>query len=96
MAPPLKDRKVGTLVLIVLFGIMMGAFVSVVLEKLLPDNVGVVKTFFTHAVMFGIGYPNPFPVDLIAVKFQFGIQFKFTMMSILGVFLSLYFFRWYR
>jgi hypothetical protein len=96
MAPPLKDRKVGTLALIVLLGIVMGAFVSALLERLLPGGSNVVKTFFTYSLPFGVGYPNPVHVDLMAIKFQFGFKFEFTMLSILGVFLSLYFFRWYR
>jgi hypothetical protein len=96
MAPPLKDRKVGTLALIVLFGIMMGAFVSKLVEALVAGRKNVVSTFFTYPLKFGVGYPEPFNVDLLAVQFQFGFQFEFTMLSILGVFLSLYFFRWYR
>ncbi len=103
MAPPLKDRKLGTLVLIVLLGIIMGAFMSALVEKL-PGGENVVKTFFTYPVEFGLGEAkdgcpgsyHPIPINLIAIKFQFGIQFKFTMLSIIGVFLSLYFFRWYR
>jgi hypothetical protein len=96
MAPPLKDRKLGTLVLIVLLGIIMGAYASALVKIMLPGSDNVVKTFFTYALPFGVGYPSPFSVDLIAIKFQFGFQFEFTMLSILGVFLSLYFFRWYR
>jgi len=97
MAPPLKDRKLGTLVLIVLLGIVMGAYMSAVVKMLMPGSDNVVKTFFTSALLFGVGGPtNPINVDLIAIKFQFGFQFEFTMLSILGVFLSLYFFRWYR
>jgi hypothetical protein len=96
MAPPLKDRKVGTLLLIVLVGIVMGAYMSALVKVLLPGSDNVVKTFFTYALPFGVGYPSPVIVDLMAIKFQFGFQFEFTMLSILGVFLSLYFFRWYR
>jgi len=97
MAPPLKDRKVGTLLLIVLVGVVMGAFMSALVEMLVPGNGNVVKTFFTYAVEFGVGSPDkPVAINLIAIKFQFGFQFKFTMLSIIGVFLSLYFFRWYR
>ncbi|MDR2694552.1 MAG: DUF4321 domain-containing protein [Chitinispirillales bacterium] len=96
MAPPLKDRKAGTLLLIVLVGIVMGAYMSALVKVLMPGSDNVVKTFFTYALPFGVGYPAPVVVDLIAIKFQFGFQFEFTMLSILGVFLSLYFFRWYR
>ncbi len=97
MAPPLKDRKFGTLLLIVLVGIVMGAYASALVKMLLPGSDNVVKTFFTYPLEFGVGGPvTPINVNLIAIKFQFGFQFEFTMLSILGVFLSLYFFRWYR
>jgi hypothetical protein len=93
MAVQLKDKKVGTLILIALLGIIMGAYMNELVVMVIPDSAGVVKKFFTAAVMFGI---PEFDWDLAAIKLQFGIQFKFTMLSILGVFLSRYFFRWYR
>jgi hypothetical protein len=39
---------------------------------------------------------SPLMVDLNAIKFQFGIQFSFSLMSIVGLFISLYAFRWFR
>jgi len=39
---------------------------------------------------------GPLILDLSAIKFQLGFQVKVSLMSIIGVFLSLYFFRWYR
>jgi hypothetical protein len=68
---------------------------------MLPGDDNVVKTFFTHTIPFGIGgfdegRPVPVIVDLYAIRFQLGFQFRFSLMSIIGVFLSLYFFRWYK
>lgn len=39
---------------------------------------------------------SPLVIDLNAIKFQFGFQLKFSFMSVIGILLSLYFFRWYR
>ncbi|MBD3392418.1 MAG: DUF4321 domain-containing protein [Chitinivibrionales bacterium] len=39
---------------------------------------------------------SPLMLDLSAIKFQLGLQVSFSFMSVAGVFLSLYFFRWYR
>jgi len=91
MAVPLKDKKFGTLTLVVLLGIILGAFLNGLILAVPGDNV--VKTFFTYTIEFGV--PG-IDIDLYAIKFQFGIQFKFSLMSIIGVFLSLYFFRWYK
>jgi hypothetical protein len=111
MALPLKDKKISTLILIVLVGIIIGAYLNALVLALPGESV--VKTFFTTAITFGVGdfaesqkvavgvgdtseSLKPLIIDLYAMKFQFGFQFKFTMFSILGVFLSLYFFRWYK
>jgi hypothetical protein len=99
MALPLKDKKISTLILIVLVGIVMGGYLNALVLALPGESV--VKTFFTAAITFGVGdftegSPIPVVIDLYAIKFQIGFQFKFTMFSILGVFLSLYFFRWYK
>jgi|GEM_PF-507604 len=39
---------------------------------------------------------SPLVIDFSAIKFQLGLQISFSFMSIVGIFLSLYFFRWYR
>jgi hypothetical protein len=43
-----------------------------------------------------LGSDKPVLVDLNAIKFQIGYMFKFSLLSIIGIFVSLYFFRWYR
>jgi hypothetical protein len=40
--------------------------------------------------------PAPLVIDLSAIRFLLGFQVSFSFISIVGVFLSLYFFRWYR
>jgi len=100
MAVPLKDKKFGTLVLVVLIGIIIGSYLNA-LVLMLPGGDNVVKMFFTYTIPFGLGgfaegNPAPVIIDLYAIKFAFGFQFKFSLMSIIGIFLSLYFFRWYK
>ncbi|MCL2218362.1 MAG: DUF4321 domain-containing protein [Chitinispirillia bacterium] len=91
MAVQLKDRKFGTLVLVVLLGIIIGSYFNALVLMIPGENV--FKTFFTFPIQFGL---NSIDIDLYAIKFQFGFQFRFSLMSIIGVFLSLYFFRWYK
>ncbi|MDR2578709.1 MAG: DUF4321 domain-containing protein [Chitinispirillales bacterium] len=101
MALPLKDKKLGTLILVVLLGVIIGAYLNAFL-LMLPGGDNVVKTFFTYTIPFGIGgfdeagNPSPYMLDLYAIRFQIGFQFRFSLLSILGVFMSLYFFRWYK
>jgi hypothetical protein len=92
----LKEKNFWTLVLIVLVGILIGSYLGTLITAI-PGGGNVVKTFFTYNfISFGIGFPNPWFIDLAAVKFQFGFDIKFNLFSVIGVFLSLYFFRWYR
>jgi hypothetical protein len=66
---------------------------------MIPGGNNVVQTLFTHNFTFGFGdleHGKPFIVDLQAIKFQLGLQIHFSLLSILGIFVSLYFFRWYK
>ncbi len=94
MAVGLKEKNISTLTLVVLVGILIGSFLGELVGSI-PNSV--VKTFFTyHFINFGVGYPEPLLVDMSAVKFQIGFMVKFNLLSIIGIFISLYFFRWYK
>lgn len=96
MAISLKDKKFGTLLLIVLVGILVGSYLNL-LFGLIPGENNVVKNFFTYNfINFGFGFPHAVLVNLYAIKFKLGLQIKFSLLSILGIPLSLYFFRWFR
>ena len=98
MAIQLKEKRASTLILVVIVGILIGSYLNSFVE-MLPGWENVVKTFFTYSIPVGIGdFVNnkPVLVDLNAIKFQIGFMFKFSLLSIIGVFISLYFFRWYR
>jgi hypothetical protein len=91
----LKERNFWTLVLIVIVGILIGSYLGALIA-LIPSN-NVIKTFFTYNfISFGIGFPHPLFLDLSACKFQLGFQMKFNLFSVIGLFISLYFFRWYK
>jgi hypothetical protein len=92
-----RNRKTGTMVLVILIGLLVGAYLNVFFRELLPDG-NVVRMLFTTPLNFGIGdFVNnkPLLVDLAAFRFQFGFQFDFSLLSIVGIFIGLYFFRWY-
>jgi ABC-type nitrate/sulfonate/bicarbonate transport system permease component len=95
MAIMLKEKKAVTLGLIVVVGILIGSYVSALIGLIPGENV--VKTFFTYPfINFGFGFPNAAMLDLSAIQFQLGLQVKFSLLSIVGIFVSLYFFRWYK
>ena len=98
MAVPLKEKRISTLVLVVFTGILIGSYLNSIVE-MLPVGENVVKTFFTYSIPFGVGdfvHNKPVLIDLNAIKFQVGFMFRFSLLSVIGVFVSLYLFRWYR
>lgn len=98
MAVPLKEKKISTLILVVLTGILIGSYLNSIVE-MLPVGENVVKTFFTYSIPFGVGdfvHNKPVLIDLNAIKFQIGFMVRFSLLSVIGVFVSLHFFRWYR
>lgn len=98
MAGTLSEKRISTLILVVLVGILIGSFLNSVIE-IIPGGENVFKTFFTYSIPFGIGdiaHNKPLIIDLHAIKFQFGFMIRFSLLSILGIFVSLYIFRWYR
>ncbi len=96
MAIGLKEKSFTTMFLVVIVGILVGSYFNSLIG-MIPGGNNVVKTFFTYNfINFGIGFPNPLVINLDAIKLQIGIQMKFSLLSVLGIFLSLYFFRWYK
>lgn len=96
MAIGLKEKNFRTLVLVVMVGILIGSYLNS-LVGMLPGENNVVSKFFTYNFIdFGIGFPHALMIDIDAIKFQMGFQMKFSLLSIIGVFVSLYFFRWYK
>ena len=99
MAIGLKDRNIWTLVLVVIVGLLIGSYLGILIG-LMPGGNNVVKTFFTYNfISFGVGdFVNnkTLLIDLAAIKFQLGFQMKVNLLSLVGVGVSLYLFRWYK
>jgi hypothetical protein len=94
----LKDRSLSALIITIVVGVIFGSFLNSIVMAL-PGGANVVKTFFTHSISFGIGdfiNNKPLLIDLAAIKFQIGFMVKFSLLSLIGLVVSLYMFRWYR
>ena len=53
MAVPLKEKRISTLIIVVLIGILIGSYLNSIV-KMLPGGESVVKTFFTYSIPFGV------------------------------------------
>jgi hypothetical protein len=85
-----RTRGLGKLFIVLFFGLLMGGALGEVLGHFLPD--GVVKEFFVRSISAGIG---PAELNLHAIAFTLGFSFKVNVMSVVGVILAAYYFRWY-
>jgi len=81
-----------------ILGIIIGSYLNSAVE-MLPGGASVVKTFFTGSIPIGIGdftQSKPAVLDLSAIKLMLGFQIKFSLLSLTGLIVGLYLFRWYR
>ena len=86
------NRKPATLLLVTVIGLLIGSLLSGAMSGMY-DNV--VKTIFTFPVTIGIGYPEPWALDLAFIKFKIGFQLHLTLLSFVGVVVGLWIYRWY-
>jgi hypothetical protein len=98
MAGLLKEKPLSALVFFIIIGIIIGSYLNSLIG-MLPGGSNVVKTFFTYSFPIGIGdFVNnkPLLIDLEAIKFQIGFQLRISLLTVIGIIVSVYLFRWYR
>jgi hypothetical protein len=89
----LKEKTFAGLVFAVVVGLVAGSLLTQ-LFGFLPDSV--VKEFFTKSVSFGFGFnPDGLVLDLNALKLKLGVTCEFTFLSLVGIAVAAYLFRWY-
>lgn len=85
-----RQKRIGILIVMVVFGMIVGTALGEAIAVLLPE--GVVKEFFLRSVLASIG---PGTLNLVAFSITFGMSFKVNVMAVLGMILAAYMFRWY-
>jgi hypothetical protein len=98
MAGLLKEKPLSALVFFIIIGIIIGSYLNSLIG-MLPGGSNVVKTFFNNSFPIGIGdFVNnkPLLIDLEAIKFQIGFQLRISLLTIIGIIVSIYLFRWYK
>jgi len=90
------EKKVSTLVLVAIMGLIIGSYLGLLIGNI-PGEANVVRDLFLFNILpISVGYPNPISVDVSAIKFQFGFEMNINLMSIVGVIVSLWAFRWFK
>lgn len=85
-------KSLGTVVLTLMLGVLIGAIVSEVLGLFLSKG-SVAEQLFVRYVAFG---PEVTKWNLVILDVTFGFQIHFNLMSVIGVFVASQILRWYR
>ena len=86
-----RGRGIGFLLTVIILGVLIGGVIGEIIGLLMPE--GVVKEFFLRSVKASVG---PVTLDLHAFSVTLGFGLKLNIVSVLGVCLVAYLFRWYR
>ena len=95
----MKKRSWGYITLGLVFGALIGSLIGQLLGWILPE--GVVKDFFLLGVSFDLAglvgnESGVVVIDLIIIKFKFGVSIAFNFTSLIGLATAYYFLRFFR
>lgn len=85
-------KSLGTVVLTLTIGVLIGAIVSEVIGLFLNEG-SVAEQLFVRYISFG---PEVTHWNLVILDVTFGFQIHFNLMSVIGVFVASQMLRWYR
>jgi len=85
-------KSLGTVVLTMTLGVLIGAIVSEVIGLFLSEGT-VAEQLFVRYISFG---PEVTHWNLVIIDLTFGFQIHFNLMSVIGVFVASQMLRWYR
>jgi len=91
-APDKMRKSLGTVVLTLTLGVLIGAIVSEVIGLFLNEG-SVAEQLFVRYISFG---PEVTSWNLVVLELTFGFQIHFNLMSVIGVFVASQMLRWYR
>ena len=86
-----KKNNYFFIILIIICGAMISSSIGLIISYVVPD--GVVKDFFILSQMIGW---KPFTIDLFIINFTTGIYINISVLSIIGMFISWYFLRYFK
>lgn len=85
-------KSLGTVVLTLTLGVLIGAIFSEVIGLFLSEG-SVAEQLFVRYISFG---PEVTHWNLVIIDLTFGFEIHFNLMSVIGVFVASQMLRWYR
>lgn len=92
----MNEKPLSTLVFIVIIGMIIGSVLGQAIGGLLPESTPKSFLLGSYSPNFGFDSAGPFLIDLYVIKIKMGLQFTFNIISLIGMALSVYLFRWYK
>ena len=86
------QRSLGTIVLTLMLGVLIGAIFSEVIGLFLSEG-SVAEQLFVRYIPFGLKVTH---WNLVIIDLTFGFELHFNLMSVIGVFVASQMLRWYR
>ena len=88
-----NKRSILVVLIILLFGCIIGTALSQLFSLILPDSV--VKQFFLKTTSIGWGNSSGW-VDFNIIRFKSGFYIDISVLSLIGMMISWYFLRYFR
>ena len=88
-----SKRSIWVVLIILLFGCIIGTGLSQLFSLILPDSV--VKQFFLQSTSIGWGESDGW-VDFNIIRFKSGFYIDISVLSLIGMLVSWYFLRYFR
>ena len=87
-----NHRTVKFIFLVLFFGVIVGSVISNLIGLVLSEGT-VVRDFFLTQTSIGW---QPFTINLQVIKFTTGFSFDISVCSLIGLFMSWYFLRYFK
>tara|TARA_Y100000588_G_C14192370_1_gene898595 strand:+ start:129 stop:407 length:279 start_codon:yes stop_codon:yes gene_type:complete len=88
-----NKRPLAIVLLILFIGCIVATALSQLVSVIFPD--GVVKEFLMQSISIGWGKSDEW-IDLNVIKFKTGFYIDVSALSLIGMFISWYFLRYFR
>jgi hypothetical protein len=85
----MKGRRTGTIIFIVVMGLLLGAAFGQLVAWVLPQSP--VKSLFLRSAEVMI---RPFLINLVFLELTFGFTLRLNLLSVIAVFVLAYLLKW--
>ena len=89
-----KNRSLKLIIFITFCGCILGSVLNRIFIYIIPKDT-IIRSFLVDTTYF-VGTPDNFMIDLGILNMSFKFNFEVGILSVLGIFMSWYFLRYFR